>query len=133
MMIKYNHDSLNHRAGFGRRGPVFELSWWMLAFLISCWISQFITINIFQLVHLYSKTWLEEVIYKYDTGIGLIFNSSTVFANSLLSNAESYNNWMGSCCIIFGERRGTKIVMVLIRIIQVSWGYNYFQMVCCIE
>ena len=55
-----------------------------------------------QLVHISSKTFWEEVRSTDDTGISLVSNTSTAFANSLMLNLESYNNCLESFWIIVG-------------------------------
>ena len=37
-----------------------------------------------------------------DSGIILVSNPSISFVNNLLSNSESYNNWLESLCIVVG-------------------------------
>ena len=48
-----------------------------------------------------------------DAGIILVSNPSTEFANILLYNADICNNWLDSCCIIFGEILRIKIMRAL--------------------
>ena len=57
-----------------------------------------------ELVHLYSKTWWEEVRSTDNADISLVSNSSTSFANNLLSNTESCNNWLDVFLIVAGVR-----------------------------
>ena len=59
-----------------------------------------------------------------NAGISLVSNSFTEFVNNLLSNAESFNNWLESCCIIFGWRCRIKIMISLTWSGQGSWGSN---------
>ena len=60
IMTKSPHDRQNHRIGFGRRGPVFEVSCCRLAVTLYWWISWSITTEGVELVHLYSKTGWEK-------------------------------------------------------------------------
>ena len=53
-----------------------------------------------ELVHLSSKTCWEDVRYVDNPGISLVSNSSTAFSNNPLLEAEIFNNWLESCCII---------------------------------
>ena len=92
MMIKSPFGSLNHRNGFGRRGPVFEVIWWRLDVTLYWWISWFITMEGVELVHLSSKTWWEEVRATDNTGINLVSNYSTEFINNILYYTEIFNN-----------------------------------------
>ena len=59
MMIKSPRDSLNHRAGVGIRGYLFEFSFWRLDVPLYWWLSWFITTKGVELIRLYSKTWWE--------------------------------------------------------------------------
>ena len=61
-----------------------------------------------------SKTWREEVRATDDAGIIIVSNPSTEFANNILLNMQSYNNWLESCCINVGGRRRTKMIILLI-------------------
>ena len=126
-MIKSTHDRWNHRNGFGRRGPVFEVSCWRLAVPFSWCTSWFIATKGISLIHIYSKTWWEEVRSTDNTGIILVSNYSTAFENNLLSNVESCNNFLESCCIIFGGRWRTKMTRELTWRDQCSWCSNSLQ------
>ena len=55
-MIKSPHGSWNHRAGFGRRGPGFEVIFWRLAVPLSWSFICFFTMKGVELIHLYSNT-----------------------------------------------------------------------------
>ena len=92
MIIKSPHDSLNHRVGFGRRGPRFEVSCWMLSVPLSWWFVWFVTMRCIKLIHIFPKIWWEEFWTTGDAGIGFVFNSSTAFTNTLLSCVDSFNN-----------------------------------------
>ena len=107
-------------------GTGFEVSWRRLAALISWWLSWFITTNGVELVHIYFKNWWEEVWATDDAFISLVSNSSTAFANIILSNAESCSNWLESFCIIVGGRWRTKMMRSLTWSGQGIWGYNNF-------
>ena len=94
MMNKSPHDIWNHRTGFGRRGPGFEVRFWRLDVSLSWWISWFITMKSVELVHIYSKNWWEEVRATDDAGISLVSNYLTEFTNNILSNVGICNNCM---------------------------------------
>ena len=94
--------------------------------MISWWTSCFITMKGAELIRLYYNTWWEEVRAIYSACIILVYNSSTVFANYLLSNVEICNNWMDSCCIIVGGKWRTKMTKELTWNDQCSWGSNHF-------
>ena len=80
-MIKSPCDSKNHRTGFGRRGPGFEVNYWRLAITLSWWINWFITTKGIGLVHIYSKNCREEVRATDDAGISLVSNYPKTFSN----------------------------------------------------
>ena len=127
IMINYSHDSWNHRTGFGRRGPGFEVNCLRLSIPFSWCIKWFITSKGVELVHFYSKTWWEEIRAKDDSGISLVSNSFTEFGNNVLSNAKSCNKCLESCCIIVDEIRRTKMTIVLNWSVQCTWGYNHLK------
>ena len=113
MMIKYPHDSWNHRADIGRGGSGFEVSCCRLGVTLSWWFIWFFAVKGVELINLSYKTWWEEFMSMDDAGISLITNTSAEFANTLLSPVESCNNWLERWCIIFYGRRGTKIMRAL--------------------
>ena len=123
-IIKSTHDSWNHRTGFGRRITVFEVSCWRLAVPLSWWISWFLTMKGVELINIYSKTWLEESRATDDSGISLVYNSSTQFTNNLLSHAESCNNCLESCCKIVDGIRRNKITREMTWSGQCLWSSN---------
>ena len=102
MMIKYPHDSENHRPVFRSRGPGFEVSWWRLAVTLYWWLSWFIATKGVAFFHISFKTWWEEVRAADDAGISHVSDYSTEFATSLLSNAEICNNWLKGFYITVG-------------------------------
>ena len=126
IMINYPHDRWNHRTGFGKIGPGLEMICWRFSVPIYWWLGWFFTINVIELVCLYYKTWWEEVMDTYNAGISLVSNSSTALSNNLLSNVERCNNWLESCCIIFGGILRTKIINALTWSGQFSWVSNNF-------
>ena len=93
-VIKSPRGSWNHRDGFGRRGPGFEVSFWRLDVPFSWWFIWFFNMKGVELIHISSKTWWYKFRATYDAGISLVSNTSTSFANTLLSHAESCNNWL---------------------------------------
>ena len=126
MMIKSPRDIRNHRTGFRRGGPAFEVSFPRLAGPLSWWLSCFIYMKGVELVHIYYNNWWEEDKATNNVGINLVSNSSTSFENILLPNAEIYNNFLESCCIIGGGIQRTEIMKDLRWIFQGSWGSNNF-------
>ena len=89
MMITYTHNSQHHRTGFGRSGTGSELNFWRLTVTISGHISWLISRKGVELVHLYYKTcWDKDRASDY-SGIGLVYNYSAEFRDSLLLNEES--------------------------------------------
>ena len=70
----------------------------------------FITMKVIEFFHTYSKLWLDEVRAEDDASISLVSNSSTYFANGLLSNTVRCNNCLESFCIIFGGILRTKMM-----------------------
>ena len=125
-MIKSHCDSWNPITGFGGRGPGFEVSFLRLDVLLSWCLSCLITMMGVESVHIYSKTWWGQFRVMDDAGIILVSDSSTELSNTLLSHAESLNNWLGSFCIIFGGRLRTKMTIALTWIGQCSWVSNNF-------
>ena len=113
MMINSPYGSWNHRTGFGKRGPGFKVSWCRLYFPLSWCISWFITMKCVKFIHIYSKTWWGSFKSTDDSGIILVSNSSTAFANTLLYHAGRFNNWLDSLCIIVSERWRNKIIRSL--------------------
>ena len=99
-MIKSTHDNWNHRAGDGRRGYEFEVIFWRLNVQLYWWFIWFFIMKGVELIHLYHKTWWEEVRSTDDSGIRLVSNPSTEFANNILYHADICNNWMYIWCII---------------------------------
>ena len=71
-VINLPHNSWNHRTGFERRGPGFELRWWILAVPLPWWISWFITMKSVELINLSYKAWWEEYRSTKDAGIILV-------------------------------------------------------------
>ena len=126
MIIKSPHDSWNHKTGFGRRRPLFEVSCWRLSVLLSWWISWFVTMKSIELIHLSSNTLWEYFSSTDNAGIRLVYSYYALFSNNLLSNLEIFNNWLDSCCIIVGERLRTKMMKELPWSGQCSWGSNNF-------
>ena len=126
MMIKSPYDSWNHRPDFWTRGPVFEGICWRLAVSLSWFLSQIITIKGVELICLYYKTSWEKCRVRYDAGISLVSNPSAFSENNLLSNAEIYNNYLSSCCIIFGRKWRTKMMRAMTWSGKCIWGYNHF-------
>ena len=125
-MIKSTHDSWNHITGFGRRGPGFEVSFWRLAVPLYWWLSCLITMKDVELINISYKTWWEELRYTYDSGISLVSNTSTEFANTLLSHAEICNKRLKICCINVGGRWRAEMMITLTWNGQCSWIYNHF-------
>ena len=78
MMIKSPRDSWNHRVGFGRRGPGFEVSCWRLDVPLYWWFIWFITMKCIGLINLSPKIWWGRGWTTNDAGIILLYNSSTV-------------------------------------------------------
>ena len=113
MVITSTHDRWNHRAGFGRRGTGFEVSFWILAVSLSWWLIWFFTMKGVELIHLYSTTQWEEFRATDDSGISLVSNPSIAFTNSLLSHMESCNISLERCYIIFDEIWRTKMMILL--------------------
>ena len=126
ILIKSTHDRWNHRTGFGKIGPGFEVSCWRLAVSLSWWISWLITMNEVEFIHMYFKTWWEEFRATDDAGIRLVYNPSAAFENNLLYHAEISNNCLESCYIIVGVIRRTKKMIALTWGGQCSWGFNIF-------
>ena len=62
---------------------------WRLDVTLSWWISWFITMKGVEMIHIFSKTWWEGLWATDDAGISLVFNTSTSFANTLLSDVMS--------------------------------------------
>ena len=93
MMIKSPHDSLNHRASVGSRGPGFEVSCYRLAVLLSWWFIWFIPMKGVELIHISSKTWWEEFWTMDDSGIRFVSNTSLSFLNNFRYHAKIFNNW----------------------------------------
>ena len=93
-MIKSPRDSRNCSNGVGSRGPGFEVSYCWFAVPLSWWIIFFFAMKGVEIIHISSKTWWEEFWSMYDAGISLVSNSSIAFANTLLSHADSCNNWL---------------------------------------
>ena len=75
--------------GVERRGPVFELSYWSLSVTLSWRLIWFFTTKGVEMIHLSSKSWWEEFRATDDSGIILVSNPSTEFANTILSHVES--------------------------------------------
>ena len=53
-----------------------------------------------ELIHISSKTWWEEFRATNDAGISLVSNPSTALLHNILSHADSWNKFLGICCII---------------------------------
>ena len=100
MMIKSPHDILNHRIGFGRRVPGFEVSVRRLSVPFYWWFIWFFTMKCIELINLSPTTWWEELCTMDDSCISFVSNYSTSFTNTLLSRAESCNNCPEEWCII---------------------------------
>ena len=120
MVITSTHDRWNHRAGFGRRGTGFEVSFWILAVSLSWWLIWFFTMKGVELIHLYSTTQWEEFRATDDSGTSLVSNPSTEFKHSLLYHAKSCNIWLEICCIIVDGIRRKKIMIAL------TWSVQFF-------
>ena len=110
---------------FGRRGPIFEVSCWRLAIPLSWWISSFFTMKGVELIHLYYKTWWDAFRSTDDAGISLISNPFAAFTNTLLSHAESCNNWLESFRIIVDGIWRTKMMRALTWSGKYSWNSNH--------
>ena len=126
MMIKSLHDSWNHRTDFGRRSTVFEVIFWRLTVPLFWQIIWFINMKGVDLVHIYYKNWLEEVMAPDNSDTRLISNHSTVFANNLLSKAEICNDWLDNCCIVVGGRWRNKNMIDLTWSGKCIWGSKNF-------
>ena len=126
MMIKSPHDRWNHSTSFGRRATVFEVNFWMLYVPLYWCISWFVTMKGVELVQISSNTCWEEIRTTDYASTSLVSNSSTAFANSLLSNAGICNKCRGGFCIIIGGRWRTKTMKVLTWSGKVSWVFNHF-------
>ena len=122
VIIKSPRGSWKHRDLLGRRCPVFEVSCWRLAVPLSWWLNRLFTITGSELIHLYYKTWWAEFRAMDEAGISLVYNSSTVFANSPLSHAEICNNYRERCYIIFDGRWRDTTMRVLTWSGQCSWS-----------
>ena len=120
MMIKYPHDSWNHRSGVGRRGSGFEVILWRLNVTLSWSLIYLLSMKGFELIHLSSKIWWKEFRSTYYSGIRLVSNPSTVFANTILSHTEIWNNWLERWCIIVDGRRRTEMM------IELTWSGLFF-------
>ena len=107
IMIEYLHDRQNHRAGFGKRDPVFEVKLCMFDIPIYWCISCLITVKGTELFNLSSDSWWEKVRSTHDSGIVLVSNSTAAFANNHLSILESFNNRL--YIILFVEDEVTKL------------------------
>ena len=125
MMIKYPHDSWNHRTGFGRRGPGFEAIFWRFSVPLFWWIGWFTVTKGIELVNLYSKTCREELMSVNNSDIILVSNYSISFANNCLSNAGILNKWLESLCIIVRVRLRTKMTRAILLIFQYCWVSNH--------
>ena len=88
-MFKYSHDVLNHRAGVGRRGSGFEVSYWSFYVPLSWCINWFVTTKGVGSNNISSKTLWEEFRATDDADIRLVSNPSTSYANTLLIHADS--------------------------------------------
>ena len=124
-MINFTHDSWNHRVGYGRRGPVFEVSFWRLAVPFYWCLFWFVIINCIELIHISPKTWWELFWTTDDACISFVSNSSTSFTNTLFSRAEIWNKWMDSFCVIVAGRWRTKIIRALTWSGQCCWSSNH--------
>ena len=122
--IHYIYDIQNHRNSFGGRCPLFEVKCCSLAVTNSWWIKCFVTTKGVELVHISSKNFWKEVRSTDYAGVILDSNYTKSFINSLLSNANIWNNWLDifyiSLCVIWS----IKMVIALTLIIQVSWASN---------
>ena len=125
MMIKSLHDIWNHRVGSGMRVTGFEVICWRLAVPFSWWFFWFVTMKCIELIHIYSNTWWEEFWTTDDACIRFVYNYSTAFTNTLLSRAESCNNWLEIFCIIVDGIRRSGIMRVLTWSGQCCWISNH--------
>ena len=119
-MIKSPHYSWKLKTGFGIRVPGFKVIWLKLDVPLSLWISWLFTMKVFEL----TKTWWEEFRAMDDSGIFLLSNTSTSFANTFLSHVEICNNWLESCCIIVDGRQTNKMTRALNWRSQCNFGSN---------
>ena len=122
-MINSIRDSQNRR-NIGRRCMIFEVNCGRLAAPLYWWFRWLITMNSVENVHISSNTVWKEVIATNDTGISLVSNSSTSFANNILSNAECGNDCMETYCTIFCGRWSTKMMRAPTLRDQISWVCN---------
>ena len=125
MIIKFPHDSWNHRVSSGRRGPGFEVIYRMLAVPFFWWLFCFVTMKCIELIHFSPKTWWEEFWTTDDVHIRFVSNYSTTVTNNILSHAEIWNNWLESCCIIFSERWRAEMMRALTWSGKWCWRYNH--------
>ena len=124
-MINYPHDIWNHRVGFGRRGPGFEVICLRLDVPLYWWFIWFITMKCIEMIHLYLKTWWEECFTTDDAGISFVSNTSKTFTNTLLSCAKSCNNWLYILCIIVGGRWRDEMMEALTWSGKFCWRSNH--------
>ena len=103
MVIESSHNIRNHRTGFVRRSTWFEVNFWRLAVTISWWLSCLITMKCVELVHISHKYGWEEVRFMGNVCISLLSNFYTASANMFVENTEICNDWIESCCYIFGR------------------------------
>ena len=126
MIIKYPHDSWNHRAGVGRRGYGFEVRLWRLDVTLSWRFIWFFTMKGIETIHISFKTCWEEFRATDDAGISLVCNPSTSFENILLFHVESCNNWLEICCIIVDGILSTEMMISLNWSGKYCWSSNHF-------
>ena len=125
MIIKSPHDSWDHRVGFGRIGPGFEVSCRMLSVPLSRWFFWFVTIECIEMIHLSPKTFWEEFWTTDDACIRFVSNSSTELTNNFLYRVESCNNWLESCCTIVSGRWRGEMMIALTWSGQRCWSSNH--------
>ena len=124
MIIKSPHDSWNNSNGFERRCTGFEVIFWMLAVTLSWRFIWCFTMKGVELIYLSSKTWWEKFSATDDSGIIFVSNTSTEFANTLLSHLCSCKNWMERWCIIVDGRWRTAMMRDLTWSGQCCWRSN---------
>ena len=73
------------------------------------------------LIHISSNNWWDYFRARDDSGISLVSNPSTEFADTLLSHADICNNWLVDFYIIVDENLGTKMTRALTLSGQSCW------------
>ena len=117
--------SWNHRAGFRRRGLVFQMGLWRFYVPLSWWFIWFFTLKGIETIHLSSKNWWKGFRVTYDVDISLVPNPSISFANTLLSRTDIWINCLYRCCINIEWRWRTKIMRLLTWSGQCCWNFNH--------